>query len=59
MKAVKLRFGQRIGAFLLDGILRGQHKERLFEVVGLSGGRSLRAPAWPAARQPEFWAACG
>jgi hypothetical protein len=28
-EAVKLRFGQRIGAFLLDRVLRGQHMERL------------------------------
>ena len=27
-EAVHLRFGQRIGAFLLDRILRGQHEER-------------------------------
>ena len=28
-EAVELRFGQRIGAFLLDRVLRGQHEERL------------------------------
>ena len=27
-EAVHLRFGQRIGAFLFDRILRGQHEER-------------------------------
>ena len=34
-EAVHLRFGQRISAFLLDGILRGQHEERFVELVGL------------------------
>ena len=34
-EAVNLRFGQRIGAFLLDGILRGEHEERFFELEGL------------------------
>ena len=32
-EAVDLRFGQRIGSFLFDGVLRGQHQERLFEQV--------------------------
>ena len=27
-KAIQLRFGQRIGAFLLDGVLRGHHQEQ-------------------------------
>ena len=34
-EAVHLRFGQRIRAFLLDGILRGKHEERFVELVGL------------------------
>ena len=34
-EAVDLRFGQRIGAFLLDGVLGGQNQERLFELEGL------------------------
>ena len=34
-EAVHLRLGQRIGAFLLDGILRGQHEERFVELEGL------------------------
>ena len=34
-EAVHLRFGQRIRAFLLDGILRGEHEERFVELVGL------------------------
>ncbi len=32
-EAVLLRFGQRIGAFLLDGVLRGQHEERVGQLV--------------------------
>ena len=32
-EAVELRFGQRVGAFLLDGVLRGHHQERLFQLV--------------------------
>ena len=34
-EAVNLRFGQRIRAFLLDGILRGEHEKRFVELVGL------------------------
>jgi hypothetical protein len=37
-EAIELRLGQRIGALLLDGILRGEHEERL--------GRRI---VWPAA----------
>jgi hypothetical protein len=33
-EAVELRFGQRVGAFLLDRVLRGQHVERLGQIVG-------------------------
>ena len=32
-EAVELRLGQRVGAFLLDGVLRGHHQERLFQLV--------------------------
>ena len=32
-EAVLLGFGQRIGAFLLDRVLRGQHEERIVELV--------------------------
>ena len=32
-EAVKLRFGQRVRAFLFDGVLRRQHQERLHELV--------------------------
>ena len=31
---VELRFGQRIGAFLLDRVLRGDREERIGQVVG-------------------------
>ena len=30
-EAVELRFGQRVGSFLLDRVLRGQHQERRFQ----------------------------
>jgi hypothetical protein len=30
-EAVELRFGQRIGAFHLDRVLRGQHEERFLQ----------------------------
>ena len=36
-KAVELGFGQGIGPLLLDGILRGEHEERLAERHGLAG----------------------
>ena len=32
-KPIQLRFGQRVGAFLFDRILRRQHKKRRFERV--------------------------
>ena len=32
-EAVLLGFGQRIGAFLLDRVLRGQHEERVGQLV--------------------------
>ena len=31
-EAIELRFGQRIGSFLLDRVLRGQHQERRIEL---------------------------
>ena len=34
-EAVELRLRQRVGAFLLDGVLRRHHEERLFEAEGL------------------------
>ena len=34
-EAVDLGLGQRIGAFLLDRVLRGQHQERLGQRIGL------------------------
>ena len=36
-EAVELRFGQRIGAFLLDRVLRRQHVERLGQIVARAG----------------------
>ncbi len=36
-EAVELRFGQRVGAFLLDRVLRGEHEERLRQRVRLAG----------------------
>ena len=38
---VELRFGQRIGAFLLDRVLRRQHEERLRQPVLLAAGGHL------------------
>ena len=49
-EAVELGFGQRIGAFLLDRVLRGDDEERLGQLVGLLAGGDLRVPASPASR---------
>ena len=40
-EAVLLRLGQRIGAFLLDRVLRGQHEERIGELVPHAADRDL------------------
>ena len=40
-EAVELGFRQRIGAFLLDRVLRGDDEERLGQVVGVLAGRDL------------------
>ena len=40
-EAVELGLGQRIGAFLLDRVLRGQHEERLGQRVPLAADRDL------------------
>ena len=40
-KAVELGFGQRIGAFLFQRILRRQHMERPRQVVALAGDRDV------------------
>ena len=40
-EAVELRLGQRIGAFLLQRILRRQHVEGLRQVVPLAGDRDM------------------
>ena len=37
-KAVELCFGERVRAFLLDRILRGEHEERFGEIHRLAGG---------------------
>ena len=37
-EAIELRFGQRIGAFELDRVLRGQHEERPLELIGPARG---------------------
>ncbi len=37
-EAVELRFGERIGPFLFDGVLRGQHEERLGQMVRVGAG---------------------
>ena len=40
-EAVHLRLGQRIGAFLLDGVLRGEDEKQVGKLVSLSGDRHL------------------
>ena len=40
-EAVELRFGQRIGALLLDRVLRGQHEERIGQQVPLAADGDL------------------
>ena len=40
-EAVLLGFGQRIGAFLLDRVLRGQHEERIAQAVAHPADRDL------------------
>ena len=39
-EAIELRFGQRIGAFQLDGVLRRQNKERRFDLVLMPAHRA-------------------
>ena len=41
MKRSSCASGQRIGAFELDRVLRGQHEERPLELVGAAGGRDV------------------
>jgi hypothetical protein len=43
-KAVELRLGQRIRAFLLDGILRGHDQKQIRQPVGLAPDRYLPFP---------------
>ena len=40
-EAVQLSLGQRIGALVLDRVLRGQHEERTFQRPGSIIGRHL------------------
>ena len=40
-EAVELRFGQGIGAFLLERVLRRQHMERLGQIVARAGDRDV------------------
>src|SRR5207249_6690133 len=40
-EAIELRFGERVGSFLLDGVLRRQYKERQIERKGRSARRHL------------------
>ena len=40
-EAVELRLGQRIGAFLLERVLRRQHVERLGQIVAGAGDRHM------------------
>ena len=40
-EAVQLRFGQRVGSFELDRVLRRQHAERARQAVGDAGMRHL------------------
>ena len=40
-EAIQLRFGQRISAFLLDGILRGHHEKWIRQRACLAGDRDL------------------
>ncbi len=40
-EAVELRFGKRIGAFLLQRILRREHMERLRQIVARAGDRDV------------------
>ena len=56
-EAIELRFGQLIGAFLFERVLRGQNEERIGERIGLLADRDLpflhrfeqaRFALWPA-----------
>ena len=58
-EAVELGFGQRIGPFLLDRVLGGQHEERGAELVGVRAGRDLPFLHRLRAGRPASWAGCG
>ena len=40
-KAVELRFGQRVGAFLFDRVLGREHHEKVRHFIGFAGDRDL------------------
>ncbi len=40
-EAIDLSLRKRVGSFLFDGILRGQHEEGLIELEGLLADRDL------------------
>ena len=52
---VVLRFGQRIGSFVLDRVLRGEDGEVRRERVGVAVDGDARVPAWPGAARTGFW----
>ena len=56
-EAVELRFGQRIRADLLDGILRGDHEERLGQLARLAVDATPAAPPSPRAARSASSAA--
>ena len=58
-EAVELGLGQRIGAFLLDRVLRGDDEERIGQLVGVLAGGHFAFLHAPAAGRPASWAACG
>ena len=40
-EAIQLRFGQLIGAFLFDRVLRGEHEKRIGQLMAISTGGDL------------------
>ena len=59
-ETVELGLGERIGPFLLNGVLRGQNEERLGEFVPLTTDRHLRdAGADPPLHRPAALSGAG
>ena len=58
-EAVLLRFGQRVGAFLLDRVLRREHEERVGELVADAADRYLPLLHRFEQRGLRLAAACG